>query len=195
MDLVLIFKTAACLKTPQFLSISRRLESIYFPVNMDFTALNASPISFSPAFTKFVEYSPLAVKQKKNRLSTKQQATNNNPLPGSKSTQSKPSKYDEKGSMTDTVPIPDPHGSSSLDLNELASPAVTIFGSDPSFFSGMVLLQSIAMYQTLTDTYLQVFSMNIPPPQSRTQNTTAVVTAHWAEGTQITYQVSGRQLS
>jgi hypothetical protein len=177
-DLALVFKTAACLKTPQFLSISRQLESIYFPVNIDFTALNTSPISFSPAFTKFIKYSPLAVKQKKNRLSTKQQATNNNPLLGSKSTQSKPSKYNKKGSITDTVPIPDPHRSSSLDLNKLTSPAVTIFSSDPSFFLGIVLLQSIAMYQTLTNTYLQVFSINIPPPQSRTQNTTAVVTAH-----------------
>jgi hypothetical protein len=165
MDLVLIFKTAPRLVGPYFLSILRQLKrSIYFPVNMSFTAFNAPPISFSPATTNFVTYDPEAVEQKRKRLSTKRQAMKKNLLLGPKSTQSKPSTYDEKGSMTDTVPIPDAHGSSSLELDELVSPAVTIFGSDPSFFPGMKLLQSIAMYQTLIEKYLQVFSMNIPPP-------------------------------
>jgi hypothetical protein len=79
--------------------------------------------------------------------------------------------------MTNTVLILDAHRSSSLDLDEPVSPAVTIFSSDPSFSLGMVLLQSIAMYQKLTDTYSQVFLMNISPPQVRIHNTTAVVTA------------------
>jgi hypothetical protein len=79
--------------------------------------------------------------------------------------------------MPDTVLVPDTHGSCSLNVHEPVSPTVTISSSNPSFFPGIVLLQSIVIYQTLTNTYLQVLSMNIPPPQSRTQNTTAVVTA------------------
>jgi hypothetical protein len=153
---------------------------------MSFTAFNAPPISFSLASTNFVAYDPVAVERKRKRLSTKRQAMKTNPPLGLKSTQSKPSTYEEKGSMANTVPIPDTHRSSPLDPDEPVSPAVTIFGSDPSFFPGMVLLQSIAMYQKLTDTYSQIFSMNISSPQARIHNTTAVVTARWAEGTQIT---------
>jgi hypothetical protein len=152
---------------------------------MSFTDFTAPPISFSPASANFVAYDPVAVEQKKIRLSTKRQAMKKNPLLSSKSTQSKPSTYDEKRSMPDTVLIPDTHGSCSLDVHEPLSPTVTISGSDPSFFPGMVLLQSIVISRTLTDTYSQVLSMNIPPPQSRTQNTTTVATAQWAKGTQI----------
>jgi hypothetical protein len=144
---------------------------------MSFTDFTTPSISLSPASANFVAYDPVAVQQKKKRLSNKRQSLKKNPLLSSTSTQPKPSTYDEKGSMPDTVLIPDAHGSCSLDVHEPVSPTVTISGSDPSFFPGMVLLQSIVIYRTLTDTYSQVLLMNIPLPQSKTRNTTAIVTA------------------
>jgi hypothetical protein len=147
---------------------------------MSFTAFPAPSISFPPSYKNFVKYDPLEVEEKKKKRFIKRKQMKNRFLPHSKSGQSKLSADNQNGSMTDT------HGSCSLDLDELVSPTATNPGSDHSFFLGIVLLQSIAMYYKLADKYLQVFSMNVPPLHSRNQITTNVVRAHWAEGTQIT---------
>ena len=110
---------------------------------MNSTAFNTPPISFSLRSTNFFEYDPLTVEEKRKRRFTKRQPAKNNPLLGSKFAHSKPS---EKGSMTDNFPIPDTHGSCSLDLHEPVTRAVTISGSDAPSLSGMVLLHSNVIY-------------------------------------------------